>query len=93
MFRGGYKIIDLKDVPFTKGTASNVKNIYDAVESNYRKLTILSNLTLDNVEYNDTPVVFTSTSGVYYGVFSITNGTDITNLTIKIENDDNVTIS
>lgn len=55
MIKGGYKIIDFKDTPFTTGGATMmIDGIYDTVEASYRKPLLLSGLTIDSKEYSDT---------------------------------------
>ena len=54
MIKGGYKIIDFKDVPFeTGGAAMMIEGIYDTVEASYRKPLLLSGLNIDGIERND----------------------------------------
>lgn len=54
MIKGGYKIIDFKDVPFeTGGATMMIEGIYDTVEASYRKPLLLSGLNIDGIECND----------------------------------------
>lgn len=54
MIKGGYKIIDFKDVPFeTGGSTMTIEGIYDTVEGSYRKPLLLSGLNIDGTEHND----------------------------------------
>lgn len=54
MIKGGYKIIDFKDVPFeTGGDTMTIEGIYDNVKASYRKPLLLSGLNIDSIEHND----------------------------------------
>lgn len=54
MIKGGYKIIDLKDTPFTTGgSAMMIDGIYDTIEASYRKPLLIAGLVIDGKEYND----------------------------------------
>lgn len=54
MLKGGYKIIDLKDVNLiTDEAAVKIDGIYEAIEGNYRKPLLVSGLTIDGVEKAD----------------------------------------
>lgn len=52
--KGGYIIIDLKDVPITSGTGTTIKGIYERLENSYRKPVLIENLTLDTLEKRNT---------------------------------------
>lgn len=53
MKKGGYKIIDFKDVNITTGEGITVTGIYESIESSHRKAIMLSGVTIDNVEKPD----------------------------------------
>lgn len=53
MKRGGYKIIDFRDVNITTGTGATVSGIYESIEKNHRKAILISGITIDNVEKPD----------------------------------------
>lgn len=55
MKKGGYKIIDFKDINITSGAADavTIAGVYNAIEDTHRKALMLSGLTLDNVEKPD----------------------------------------
>lgn len=85
--KGGYKIIDLKETNFTLATASKVEGVYEAIESNYHKPTLLENFSIAGVEQTAQYVTFiTSGSNL---VANINNGSQ----TVTVANDDNVTIA
>lgn len=66
MFKGGYKIIDLKDTPFTAGGAAMmIDGIYDAIEASYRKPIMLAGLNVGGLEYGAAYVVPTVTESAY----------------------------
>lgn len=54
MKKGGYKIIDFKDVNITTGgDGVTVTGIYESIEESHRKAIMLSGVTIDNVEKPD----------------------------------------
>lgn len=61
--RGGYKIIDLQNKNITT-TEVTIDNLYESIESNYRKPLLLSNLVIDGKEL----------ANIY--VYAIVDGTD-----------------
>lgn len=85
--KGGYKIIDLKGSDFTIATASKVEGVFEAIEDNYHKPTLLENFLIAGVEQTAQFVTFiTSGSNL---VANINNGSQ----TVTIANNDNVTIA
>lgn len=51
MFKGGYKIIDLKDTPLiVDGDAMMIEGIYDSIEASYRKPIMLAGLNINGSE-------------------------------------------
>lgn len=67
MFKGGYKIIDLKNTNFTVGTASAIVGVYDAIARNYGKAIMLNGIVIGGVEFPNTFVELTSGSTCYNG--------------------------
>lgn len=53
MKKGGYKIIDFKDINITTGTGVTVVGVYEDIEKSYRKAILLSGITVDGVEKPD----------------------------------------
>lgn len=53
MLKGGYKIIDFKDIPIVTGTGVTVVGVYESIESSHRKAIMLSGINLDGVEKPD----------------------------------------
>lgn len=53
MLKGGYKIIDFKDVNITTGTGVTVTGVYEDIEKSHRKAILLSGITIDGVEKPD----------------------------------------
>lgn len=53
MLKGGYKIVDFKDVNITTGTGVTIAGIYDEIERSYRKAIMISGVTIDKVEKPD----------------------------------------
>lgn len=85
-FKGGYKLIDLKETDFTAGTAAAVEGVYDAVENNYGKPTIVCGLVIGGVEKSDAYVNFAVSGTSYVGQL-------YADTTITIASDDKVTIT
>lgn len=53
MRKGGYKIIDLKDVNLVTDTKVKVNGVYNSIENSYRKPLLISGINLNGVEKND----------------------------------------
>lgn len=54
MVKGGYRIIDFKDINIISGgDAVVIAGVYDVIEDAYRKPLLLSGITLDGVEKPD----------------------------------------
>lgn len=91
MAKGGYKVIDFKNVNIeVDGDAVVIKGIYNTIESNYFKATLCDNLKVDGLERNARFVSFGVSGGDYVGTFSIDG--DVNVLTITINADDEVQI-
>ena len=91
MFKGGYKLIDFKENNIVLGTSTTIKGVYDAIEHNYRKPTLITGLVIGNVEKEDTFVNFEHGENVYNGLLGMTANNKV--LFITITNDDAVTIT
>lgn len=69
--RGGYKIMDFKDVAIASTTAGAstspviIEGIYEAFEGNYFKLPVIHGLIIDDVEFWDFSPTVSTTEGVY----------------------------
>lgn len=63
--KGGYQIIDLKNVPFDSadGTVNTFPNYFSNLVNSHAKMIILSGLNMDGVEYNDYEVIFYEIQG------------------------------
>lgn len=64
MLKGGYQIVDFKDVNITTEGVTIV-GIYEQIEGSHRKALLASGLTIDNVEYRDTWIDPTHTENNY----------------------------
>ena len=92
MMNGGYKIIDLKDKNFIiGGSGITVPGIYEKIESNNRKVILLSGITISDVEKPDRFVTFGIESGDYVAVISISGYADV--LKITVTSDDLITFA
>ncbi len=84
MTKGGYQIIDLKDVNLTLGTGATFKGVYNQIEGT-RKAILVSGLNIGGTEYHDTFVDFTVSNTSFTGT--------IYGKTITITDEDLVTVS
>lgn len=91
MFKGGYKLIDFKENNIVLGTPTTIKGVYDAIEHNYRKPTLITGLVIGSVEKEDTFVNFEHGEDVYNGLLGMTANDKV--LFITITNADAVTIT
>lgn len=83
MLKGGYDIIDFKDVNITTETGATITGIYNAIAASYRKALLVSGITLDGVEQRDCFIDCTHAENSYtftaHGkTFTITNEDKIT---------------
>lgn len=70
MFKGGYKIIDLADTPFTTAAGTKtIPGIHDRIESAYRKPIMLAGFNMNGTEYDAAFAVPALSSGSY--VFTV----------------------
>lgn len=53
MMKGGYKIVDFKDVNITTDNGAVITGIYNGFENNHRKAVLISGVTIDGVEKPD----------------------------------------
>lgn len=65
--KGGYKIIDFKDINLVTGTASTITGVYDAIKSNSRKAILISGIVIDGVKMADSFVELSLVSANYTG--------------------------
>lgn len=65
MFKGGYKLIDLRNVDLKTGVGATIGGIHGSIESSYRKPLVLTGVVLDSVEVSDLFVNVTVDSGNY----------------------------
>lgn len=91
MFKGGYKLIDFKENNIGLDKSTIIKGVYDAIEHNYRKPTLITGLVIDSVEKEDTFVNFEHGKNVYNGLLGMTANNKV--LFITIDNNDAVTIT
>lgn len=91
MFKGGYKLIDFKENNIALTVPTTIKGVYDAIEHNYRKPTLITGLVIGNVEKEDTFVNFEHGENEYSGLLGMTASDKV--LFIKITNEDAVTIT
>lgn len=78
MVKGGYKIIDFKDINITTANGATVTGVYESIESSHRKALLISGVVIDGVEKNDCFIDCSVADGSYsfsaYGkTFTISN--------------------
>lgn len=83
MKSGGYKVIDLKNIPLSN-FAVNIPGIYEQIEAS-NKLCVVSGLYAGGIEYDDCAVLFTGGSTFTAKV------TDT--LSLSVRDNDNVTVN
>lgn len=91
MFKGGYKLIDFKENNIVLTKPTTIKGVYDAIEHNYRKPTLITGLVIENVEKEDIFVNFEHVKNAYNGLLGMTANDKV--LFITIANNDDVTIT
>ena len=85
MIKGGYKVIDLKDIPLSTIPCS-VSGIYNRISKSYEKPIMISNLNIDGVQYQDYYTQPIKTAG---GAFTMTVG----DYTLTITSTDGVSVA
>lgn len=82
MLKGGYKIINLKNIDLISATGEIIDGIYEEIESNYNKVILVTGIVKDDIEKADAFVQVT------------TNGTDfefiIYGTKVVISDDDSI---
>lgn len=78
MIRGGYHIVDFKDVNITTADGATIDGIYEEIEGSNRKAVLISGVTIDSVEHRDLFVDPTAsdnsfTFSAYGKTFTVTN--------------------
>lgn len=81
--KGGYKIIDFKDINLVTGIGIRIDGVYNAIKSNYRKAILISGISIDGVKMADSFVELlvegTKYTGTLYGkTLTITNTDSVT---------------
>lgn len=83
--KGGYKIIDFKDINLVTGIGIRINGVYNAIKSNYRKAILISGISIDGVKMADSFVELlvdgTGYKGTLYGKTLTISNTDA--VTIK----------
>lgn len=92
MDKGGYKIVDLKDINITT-TTQKIKNIYETIQSSYRKAILLSGITINNVKFNDMFVkVIPIGNDFLINIYQAVADNELAQYNIYIEDNDNITL-
>lgn len=91
MVKGGYQIIDLRDINHQIGIGQVHEGIYDKIEST-RKAILLSGITIAGVEYHDT-YIFPTVNGTNFVSVVGENPTTNVKIIMNIEDTDVVTFT
>ena len=83
---GGYKIIDLKNIPFNSGESVKIEGIFNDINSTEKEIRI-ANVILDGVGYTTTPVTFRKDETLQ-GLAMLGDGA-----LVEITKDDTITIT
>lgn len=83
MVKGGYKIIDFKDINIVTGTGATVTGIYESIEESHRKAILISGITIDGIEkpdcFVDCEIADSNYTFTAYGkTFTVTNADLVT---------------
>lgn len=54
--KGGYQIVDFKNVSLTADDETTVAGVYEAIEGNYNKRLVVSGIVIGSTEYDDVTV-------------------------------------
>lgn len=65
MLKGGYKIVDFRDVNIETENGAVITGIYDGLENNHRKAVMISGVVIDGVEKPNCFVDCEITDGSY----------------------------
>lgn len=87
--KGGYKILDLKNIDFTVDEAKTVPGVYEALENSYRKPILVSNIVVGGIERSDRFLIFGVTNSNYVSENIWT--AEYETVRITISSDDEVT--
>lgn len=81
--KGGYRILSLRDLDFTPGTAKTVPGLHQAIEGSHRKPYLLSGIVVGGVEYGALWVNLQEVAGTYTA--TVTLGASVYTLTVTAE--------
>lgn len=87
--KGGYRIINLKKVALTSGTATVIPGAYESAENAFGKATMISGLVVGGVAYPEFYAPFAEGESAYSATVSISGET----VTIAIAEGDSVTVT
>lgn len=90
--KGGYKLIDFKNVNIPKTGKVIINGIYESIENSYRKPLIFTGLVIDNIEKNDMFISLLSHVEDGYLTNFVYLDTEDANYRIYIHNNDEVEI-
>lgn len=86
MAKGGYLIVDFKNVPATTAVPVSTPGVYKTLESNYGKATLVSGVVIGGKSYPEEFVTFKLDSSNYTATMA--DGT-----TISVTNEDKTTFT
>lgn len=81
--KGGYKIIDFKGINLTVGgNAVKIPGVYEALEANYRKPTLIEGFVVGNVERTARFAVFGIDGQNFVSAIAISSQVDVLTCTV-----------
>lgn len=88
MKRGGYQIVDLKNIKIDDESGANIEGIYDLVEGTTKPI-LFCGINNDGTEMRDVFAQISLRANIFYALLSLENGVATY---LKIESDDDVSI-
>ena len=89
--KGGYQIVDFKNVSLTPGDKTTIAGVYETIKGNYNKRLVVSGIVIGSTEYDDITVktVVVGTDFVFraYGYkFDVASDDGVTVTSALVEN-------
>lgn len=89
--RGGYRIVNMRGYALTSGEEANVPGTFASVRNNYKKATLVSGLTVGDVEYPDFYAPFVEGESSF--TTSVVIGGDTVDISVADGDDVTVTVT
>lgn len=89
--KGGFQIVNFKNLALTSASESNIKGVYDAIANANGKRTIIHNMNVGSTHYKDFTVYFTAGENQFTGETTV--GNETISFLVKVGDDVTVTIA